>query len=103
MEGTFALDPPPPPPGISFPGVSCHTPLPHPLVRLGTLSKEYYFVAKMLLHDIFKSHTQDTFNFELRCPPWEGRGGGVGEGMDIFWNYTLLKSPLSIICIVFLV
>ena len=80
MEGTFALDPPPPPPGISLPGVSCHTPLPHPLVRLGTLSKEYYFVAKMLLHDIFKSHTQDTFNFELRCPPWEGRGGGGGYG-----------------------
>ena len=59
-------------------------PLPHPLVRLGTLSKEYYFVAKMLLHDIFKSHTQDTFNFELRCPPWEGRGGGYGYFLELY-------------------
>ena len=66
MEGTFALDPPPPR-NFHSRGFLSH-PLPHPLVRLGTLSKEYYFVAKMLLHDIFKSHTQDTFNFE-------GRGG----------------------------
>ena len=77
MEGTFALDPPSPPPPPEFPFQGFLV-TPHPLVRLGTLLKEYYFVAKMLLHDIFKSHTQDTFNFELRCPPWEGRAGGGG-------------------------
>lgn len=90
MEGTFALDPPPPR-NFHSRGFLSH-PLPHPLVRLGTLSKEYYFVAKMLLHDIFKSHTQDTFNFELRCPPWEGRGGGGGRYGYFLELYVIEKS-----------
>ena len=100
MEGTFALDPPPPR-NFHCRGFLSH-PLPHPLVRLGTLSKEYYLWQKCC-YMIFLSHTLKihlTSNFVAL----HGRGGGGGGGgMDIFWNYTLLKSPLSIICIVFLV